>query len=112
MAKELAALLAGLPLSPARDFTLRRFVGRTDLSRFAPPNYLFTSGYPGRYNPDRVLALYAAEDAATAGEEWERRAKKSRLNLEQVLYTIEFSGAVADLGDSATCAALGLDAAA
>jgi len=87
---------------------LRRLVPKTDLERAAPPNYLFASGHAKRYNPFGVAALYVAEDAATAGAEWDRIAAKLGIHLPQVLYTVEASVSVLDLGDPAVLAALQL----
>jgi RES domain-containing protein len=83
-------------------------VSECDLVRLSPPNYLFTSGYPGRYNSDGVLALYASEDAATAGEEWERRARQLPRLPRQLVYFVEFSVPILDLGNAATLEALEL----
>lgn len=108
MATDFSVRLAGIPQPAMMQCTLRRFVSRCDLESLTPPDYLFTSKYAGRYNPDGIRALYSSEDATTAGEEWERRARSIKSSLQQVLYSIEASVVVLDLGDAATLHALGL----
>ena len=102
--KLLQVLRVSLPIST----TLRRFVSRDALASRTPPDYLYTTGYAYRVNTALSRALYGAEDAATAGAEWERHAKRSPRLLAQVLYLMEVNLPVVDLGDAAVLAALQL----
>ena len=67
-----ASILPGLPVLEIRDMQLRRIVARHVLESRKPPQFLYTSGRPGRYNPRDALCLYVSEDAATAGAEFDR----------------------------------------
>jgi len=60
--------LPGRPVSAE----LCRFVERAVLERLLTPDFLFTSGRPGRYNTRGIQAVYASEDQPTAGAEAER----------------------------------------
>lgn len=108
MTPDFAKLLQALPDSPPVTITLRRFVSRDALESRTPPDYLYTTGYAYRVNTGTALTLYGAEDATTAGAEWERHARKSPRLLRQVLYFIEVSLPVVDLGDHAILASLQL----
>lgn len=85
---------------------LCRMVERAVLERPARPDFLFTSGRPGRYNPRAVEAIYAAEDQATAGAEAERY-RKGR-TTQTIVYWLIPNAHVLDLGDPANLTALGL----
>lgn len=50
--------------------TLVRMVAFAALSQNEPPDWLFTSGKPNRFNPPGVECLYFAEDEATARAEY------------------------------------------
>lgn len=101
-------LLRVLPVTLPATTKLMRFVSRDALHSRTPHDYLYTSGYANRLNTAAVRALYGAEDAATAGAEWERHAKKTPRMLTQVLYFIDLSLPVVDLGDGEVLAALKL----
>ncbi|MES2708543.1 MAG: RES family NAD+ phosphorylase [Verrucomicrobiota bacterium] len=109
MTPDFPALLLTLPTPPVLDITLRRLVDESALTSRTPPDYLYTSGYAYRLNTRASRALYGAEDAATAGAEWERGVAKSpRPLMKQLLYFIKVSLPVIDLGDAAVLAALQL----
>lgn len=108
MAPDFSKLLQALPVCPPITAKLRRFVSKDAFSSRTPPNFLYTTGYAYRVNTVASLALYGAEDASTAGAEWERHANKSPRLLTQVLYFIDLSVPVIDLGDFDVLAALQL----
>lgn len=108
MTPDFLQLLQALPVSPPTNITLRRFVSREALASRTPSDYLYTTGYAYRVNTPASRALYGAEDAATAGAEWERQAKKSPRLLKQELYFIQVSLPVVDLGDATVLAMLRL----
>lgn len=108
MTPDFSKLLQALPVPPPITARLRRFVSKDALYSRRPPNFLYTTGYAYRVNTAASLALYGAEDAATAGAEWERHAKKSPRLLTQVLYFIDLSIPVVDLGAGDVLAALKL----
>ncbi|MBP8257752.1 MAG: RES domain-containing protein [Opitutaceae bacterium] len=98
-------LLASLPVPTPQELLLCRFAPQGDLERNLPPDYLFTSGNPGRYNPGKVNAFYASQDAMIAGSELDRRLAqipKGRSPPRQVLYSIKATLSVLDLNDDAT----------
>jgi hypothetical protein len=109
MTPDFYKLLQALPVPPPITAKLRRFVSKDALYSRTPPNFLYTTGYAYRVNTAASLALYGAEDATTAGAEWERHAKKSPRLLTQVLYFIDLSIPVVDLGDATILAALQLN---
>lgn len=97
--------LADWPTSPPQELLLYRFVPQGDLEKKLPPDYLFTSGNPGRYNPKKVNAFYASQDATIAGAELDRRLAqmpKDRIPPRQVLYSIKANLSVLDLSDADT----------
>lgn len=103
--------LADLPAPAPRDLQLFRFVPKGDLDKFMPPDYLFTSGSPGRFNPARTHAFYTCENAAVAGAELDRRLAQlptDRTPPKQVLYSVRAALGVLDLGDAAILESLGL----
>ena len=51
-----------------------RVVPFIPLTRISPPNWLFASGRPNRYNPASVECVYFSEDERTARAEYENRA--------------------------------------
>jgi RES domain-containing protein len=108
MMPDFPSLLRALPIPPASAHKLRRFVAREALANFTPPNYLYSTGYAYRVNTAGTRGLYGSEDAATAGAEWERQAAKSPKLLSQVLYFIEISLPVVDLGSASALASLQL----
>lgn len=97
----------GLAMS-ARSMSLFRFVPSSDLQRSSSPDYLFTSGNPGRFNPKGVLAFYASEDAATAGAEFDLRCAQLGKRCEQVVYAVEATAPLLDLADRKARAAVNL----
>jgi len=108
MTPDFSKFLQALPVPPPTTAKLRRFVSKDALYSRTPPNFLYTTGYAYRVNAAASLALYGAEDATTAGAEWERHAKKSPRLLTQVLYVMDLSIPVVDLGDAAVLGALHL----
>lgn len=108
MTPDFSKLLQALPVPPPITAKLRRFVAKDALYSRTPPDFLCTTGYAYRVNTAASLALYGAEDATTAGAEWERHAKKSPRLLTQVLYFIDLNLPVVDLGDAAVLAAVQL----
>jgi RES domain-containing protein len=100
------ALLSRLPVLALNDAPQRRIVERQMLESRTPPDFLFTSGRPGRYNPAGLFCLYASEDATTAGAEFERYW--AGLPVQQVLYFCRVTGSVLDLADPVVRRALGL----
>jgi RES domain-containing protein len=69
--KTIARRLAGVSCVPFRAVLARR-VPLLSLIRISPPDFLHTSGKPGRYNPAGVLCVYFGEDEDTARLEYER----------------------------------------
>lgn len=55
----------------ALDATLVRVVPFHDATKVMPPNWLFASGRPNRYNPAGVECVYFAEDHTTAKVEYD-----------------------------------------
>ena len=108
MTPDFPKLLQALAVPPTTTAKLRRFVAKDALYSRTPPDFLYTTGYAYRVNTAAALALYGAEDATTAGAEWERHAKKSPRLLTQVLYFLDLSLPVVDLGDAAVLAAVQL----
>ena len=108
MPPDFGRLLGNLAVPVSTRIALRRLVTRDALTSRTPPDFLYTSGYAYRVNTAASRALYGAEDASTAGAEWERHARKSPRLLTQVLYFIEIHLPVLDLGDPAILAALQL----
>src|SRR5687768_15019644 len=81
-------------------------VERVVLEKTPAPDFLFTSGRPGRYNLRGIQPLYAAEDQATAGSESERY--RSGRTTQTIVYCARPDALVVDLGNAATVTALGL----
>lgn len=81
-------------------------VEKTILEKSAPPQFLYTSGRPGRYNLRDIHCLYCSADMSTAGAEYERyRGAKT---TQSVTYWIHPNVVVLDLADDAVRDALGL----
>jgi hypothetical protein len=93
-------LLQEIPGRAMTDVPGRRLVNRRMLEAKNPPDFLFTSGRPGRFNPRGTLSLYASDNAVTAGAEWERYW--DNLRQSHLLYFVEFSGLLLDLGNDQT----------
>src|SRR6266550_4844936 len=64
--------LASVPVFELRA-TLARLVPFGDLLKNSPPEFLFTSGKPNRFNPAGIECVYFSEDEATAGLEYARQ---------------------------------------
>ena len=75
MKHDLVSLKAALASAPARTVKgkLARLVPFNELAAYNPPEWLYTSGKPNRYNPFGVLCVYFAEDAEVAAGEYEAR---------------------------------------
>jgi len=99
-------ILPALPVHAVANLELRRIVARKALESRTPADLLYTSGRPGRYNPRGVFCLYASEDAATAGAEFERYW--SGQPLASTLYFCRITASLLDLGSPHVLAALGL----
>ena len=99
--------IPGLPGRPISE-ALCRFVERAVLERSSSPDFLFTSGRPGRYNTKGIQAVYASESQAIAGAEAERY-RNGRVT-QNIVYWLHPSALVLDLGDSNSLNALGLSA--
>ena len=61
--------LASAPQLALRS-TLVRLIPFASLAKNQPPDWLFTSGKPNRYNPAGIQCLYFAEDDASARAEY------------------------------------------
>lgn len=94
--------IPGRPVSEA----LCRVVERAVLERSPAPDFLFTSGRPGRYNTPGIQAVYASESQAIAGAEAERY-RNGRVT-QNIVYWLHPSALVLDLGDSNNLNDLGL----
>lgn len=71
----LPEIIEALSIVPVRGVraTLARIVPLGDLARNSPPEFLFTSGRPNRYNPAGIECVYFSEDDATARLEYARQ---------------------------------------
>ena len=95
--------LASVPLISLRA-TLVRIVPLGDLVKHSPPDFLFTSGKPNRYNPAGLECVYFAEDEATARLEYASQWHGLREGKQPlVIYFAEVRlGQVIDLGSRET----------
>jgi hypothetical protein len=75
---DLASLKAALPTAPALAMKARltRRVEYLALARYDPPNWLYTSGKPKRYNPAGVHCVYFGADAKVTRAEYEEMWKE------------------------------------
>lgn len=64
--------LQAVPVIELRG-TLARMVPLGDLVKNSPPDFLFTSGRPNRYNPAGIECVYFSENDATARLEYARQ---------------------------------------
>ena len=86
---------------------LQRIVERQVLEAHKPPDFLYTSGRAGRYNPAGMECVYFSADAATAGAEFDRYWENRP--VQRLLYFCRATATrVLDLTDRATREALGL----
>lgn len=108
MTPDFSQFLQAIPVPPPTTATLRRLVSKDALFSRTPPNFLHTTGYAYRVSTTASLALYGAEDAATAGAEWERQASRSPRLLTQVLYFIDLVMPLVDLGNATVLSAIQL----
>ncbi len=102
-----------LTLTPVRAFEgeLVRCVAVQPLAAAGPPNYLFPSGKPNRFNPTGVHCVYFSEDEKTARAEYARRLAGHAARQPVAIYIAKVKlSRVLDLADRETCAALGLGA--
>lgn len=92
--------------------TLARMVPLGDLMKNSPPDFLFTSGKPNRYNPAGIECVYFSEDDATARLEYERQWANLRAGKQPVVtYFAEVRlRRVLDLGSRKTLEILKLKA--
>ncbi|MGH7785607.1 MAG: RES family NAD+ phosphorylase [Candidatus Binatia bacterium] len=92
---------------------LIRVVPALDLGRRVPPNFLFTSGRPNRFNPAGVECVYFAEDEATAVAEYLSRWRGTRAeNQPRTTYCADVTlRRVLDLTDRQVVSHMGLAAA-
>lgn len=63
--------LESVPVIEVRGM-LARILPLGDLVKNSPPDFLFTSGKPNRYNPAGIECVYFSEDEATARLEYAR----------------------------------------
>jgi RES domain len=88
-----------------------RCVAVQPLAAAGPPNYLFTSGKPNRFNTAGVHCVYFSEDERTAREEYARRLAGQAARQPVAIYVARVKLAqVLDLANPNTCQALGLGA--
>jgi RES domain-containing protein len=93
---------------------LVRIVPNAWLSRTTPPNFLFASGKPNRFNPPGVECIYFSEDDDTALNEYLRqwRGTKGLHQPRTTFYADVRVARVVDLTDAPTLSHLGLTPAA
>jgi RES domain-containing protein len=91
--------------------TLASMVPFKDLSAYSPPNWLYTSGKPNRFNPTGVNCVYFAETDAVAKLEYEDLWKRtSAAHQPRVTFYAEVElSRVIDLSDTAVLKALKLE---
>lgn len=99
-------VLASLEAERLAGVLLHRIVERGALESRQPPDFLFTSGRPGRYHPAGVPCVYFSADAATAGAEFDRYWEGRP--TQRLLYFGRATAPVLDLTGAATRAELGL----
>ena len=99
-------VLAAVASEELRAIPLERIVERRVLESRRPPDFLFTSGRPNRYNPAGVECVYFSADGATAGAEFDRYWQGK--TTQRVLYFCRASARVLDLTDVNVRATLGL----
>lgn len=63
--------LAKIPTIPFQG-TLARIVPHRDLTGRLPPDFLFATGKPNRFNPAEIECVYFSEDEKTAQVEYRR----------------------------------------
>ncbi len=76
--------LASVPVIEVRG-VLARIVPLGDLVKNTPPDFLFTSGKPNRYNPAGIECVYFSEDEATAHLEYARQWANLRAGKQPVV---------------------------
>jgi RES domain-containing protein len=81
-------------------------VEKAILEKYAPPQFLYTSGRPGRYNLRDTHCLYCSADMPTAGAEYDRY--RGCRTTQSLTYWIHANVLVLDLEDRAVLAVLGL----
>jgi len=72
MAARIQTVLRTIPVMSLTT-KLVRTVAFNDLTKASPPDWLYTSGHEGRFNPENVHCLYMSEDVQTAIDEYNRR---------------------------------------
>ena len=77
MTGDLASLKAALPSAPALSMKARliRRVEYMALASYNPPNWLYTSGKPKRYNPAGVHCVYFGTDVTVTRSEYDQMWK-------------------------------------
>lgn len=83
-----------------------RMVEQAILEKYAPPQFLYTSGRPGRYNLRDTHCLYCSADMPTAGAEFDRY--RGSRTTQSSTYWIHANVLVLELEDPAVLTALGL----
>jgi hypothetical protein len=83
-----------------------RMVEKTILEKYAPPQFLYTSGRPGRYNLRDTHCLYCSADMPTAAAEYDRY--RGSRTTQSLTYWIHADVLVLDLEDRSVLTALGL----
>jgi|SRR5919108_2907229 RES domain-containing protein len=81
------AIIEALDSAPVIEFhgTLARRVPLGDLLKNSPPDFLFTSGRPNRFNPAGVECVYFSEDEATACLEYAQQWANLRAGKQPVV---------------------------
>lgn len=114
MTHTLESLKAALQPAPALALKakLTRRVEYLALARYDPPNWLFTSGKPKRYNPAGVHCVYFGTDANVTRAEYDEMWKGLQgANQPTLEFVAEVSlQRVLDLASPTTLKALKLDA--
>lgn len=85
--RDWSAIIKALEVVPVIELcaTLARMVPLGDLVENSPPDFLFTSGKPNRYNPAGIECVYFSEDEATARLEYARQWAHLRARKQPVV---------------------------
>jgi len=76
--------LKSIPVIELRGM-LVRMVPLGDLAKNSPPDFLFTSGKPNRYNPDGIECVYFSENESTAHLEYAQQWTTLRAGRQPVV---------------------------
>lgn len=112
MKHNLSSLKVALAIAPAvvARTRLTRLVPFQPLITYNPPNWLYASGNPNRYNPAGVKCVYFAESKEAAHVEYEAGRARAGKYQPVTLYAAEVAlGRVLDLTSPATLKVLSMD---